>query len=159
MATFQIENNEKKKLETTDDFWKWSEGCYHQACAFYKVAMNSISLLSGEEDMAVFTNIAFSCELYLKCLLFANQIVVKNEHNLFELFNKLPKEIRDQIKKSHPCGNISREEFITNLKEIGEAFPAFRYVYEKKEMAFNAQFLLELADLLHARITEKTISH
>lgn len=66
MAYFQVDKNPCKNLETADDYFEWAKGCYREANAFYKVAIRNSDLLFGEETMAVFTNIAFACELYFK---------------------------------------------------------------------------------------------
>ena len=157
MAYFQVDKNPCKNLETSDDYFEWAKGCYREANAFYKVAIRNSDLLFGEEAMAVFTNIAFACELYFKCLLFINEINCAKKHDLFELYKLLPYEEKEKIKQRHPCTNIPKEQFELNLEELGKAFIVFRYIYERKEVAFNAQFLIELVETLKKNIHDKKL--
>ena len=75
----------------------------------------------------------------------------------FELYKLLPDEEKEKIKQRHPCTNIPKEQFELNLEELGKAFIVFRYIYERKEVAFNAQFLIELAETLRKNIHDKKL--
>ena len=55
--------------------------------------------------------------------------------------------MQDQLKGEHPCGNIPRENFELKLRDVGESFNIFRYMYEHGNMASNIQFLIELFTL------------
>ena len=57
--------------------------------------------------------------------------------------------MQEQLRDLHPCGNIPKENFELELKELGKSFTVFRYIYERSTIAWNAQFLLELLDTLH----------
>lgn len=152
MFYFQMDKNPVKELKTDEDYEKRSEGCYRQAEAFYQVSYRCKDMLFGENMDAVFTNIAFACELYLKSLLFGQGIDCRKEHDLYKLYKSLPDEIQEQLKDLHPCGNTPKSGFELQLKELGKAFMIFRYIYERKGMAWNGQFLIELLDTLHQNI-------
>ncbi|OAB27813.1 hypothetical protein PMSD_23075 [Paenibacillus macquariensis subsp. defensor] len=77
-------------------------------------------------------------------------IVEKNI--IYKLFKKLPEKIKEELKKKHPCGNISIDKFELELDEIGQAFMIFRYMYERGNMVYNFQFLMELLFTLHSLI-------
>lgn len=103
-----------------------------------------MDMIISEYSNQICSNMAFSCELFLKSILFKNQIDCRNEHDLYELYKLLPDIDKENIKKKHLCGNIKRESFDINLKELGKAFIVLRYSYERKRIAYNLQFLLEL---------------
>ena len=149
MAYFQMDKNPIKDLKTEEDYKLWSKGCYRQADEFYRVAYRCRDMLLSGESNAVYTNISFACELYLKSLLFAQNIDCRREHNLFKLYKSLPEKMQEQLKDLHPCGNIPKENFELELRELGKSFTVFRYIYERSTIAWNAQFLLELLDTLH----------
>ena len=111
-------------------------------------------MLLSETMDAVYANIAFSCELYFKSLLFDQQTDCRKEHDLYKLYKNLPDKLQEEIKGKHPCGNTPKENFELELKEIGKAFTVFRYMYERKEMAWNGRFLIELLELLHQNIVD-----
>lgn len=85
-------------------------------------------------------------------MLLNQNIDCRREHNLYKLFKKLPKKIQDDLKKIHPCGNISIDDFELELGDIGQAFVTFRYMYERGNMAYNFQFLIEFLTTLHRLI-------
>lgn len=154
MAYFQMDKNPIKELETEADFEKWSKGCYRQAEMFYKLCYRCRDMLLGEAMDAVYANIAFSCELYFKSLLFDQQIDCRKEHDLYKLYKSLPDKLQEEIKEIHPCRNTPKANFELELKEVGKAFTVFRYMYERKMMAWNGLFLVELLDILHQNIVD-----
>ncbi len=153
MAYFQLDKNPKRKLETEEDYDKYASACYKQASHFAYLCIRNINLIASEHIFALYTNMAFACELYFKYYLFCLQAdkSFMKKHNLHDLFHLLPENLQEQIKVNHPCGNIKREEFDLNLKELGASFVEFRYAYEKDSLAFNAQFLAELFAILYER--------
>jgi len=154
MAYLQMDKNPVKELKTEEDYCRWSKGCYRQAKAFYNVSYRCRDMLLNEDMDAVFTNISFACELYLKCLLFDQKIDCRKEHDLYKLYKSLPDKIQEQLKELHPCRNTQKENFDLQLKELGKAFIVFRYMYERTTMASNGQFLIELLDTLHQCIVD-----
>lgn len=155
MAYFQMDKNPIRELQTDDDYQIWSKACYKHAKTFYNVAYKCRNMLLSDDMDAVYTNIAFACELYLKCLLFSECIDCRKEHDLYNLFKRLPQNIQEGIKELHPCGNTPKERFEQELKEVGKAFTVFRYMYERKMVAWNGQFLVELLVILHQNIVDE----
>lgn len=154
MAYFQMDKNPIRELKTEEDYKKWAQGCYKTAKAFYNVSYRCKDMVFTENMDAVFSNIAFACELYLKCLLFEQKIDCRKEHNLYKLYKELPEKLQKQLKELHPCGNTQESKFELELKEVGKAFTVFRYMYERTTMAWNGQFLIELLDTLHRNIVD-----
>ena len=79
---------------------------------------------------------AFTCELYLKSILYKEQISFERVHNLDELFYLLKKETQDFIEEEtinglrHYAPN-RKYDFKISLKDNGNAFVQTRYFYEK----------------------------
>ena len=148
--------NKIRELKTEEDYCYWAKGCYELASEYY------IFLFKSKEQFIDYfipysINIAFVCELYLKALLLNNRIDCSRKHDLYELYFKLPNDIKLQVKNYHQCGNIDKKDFETNLKDVSKAFIILRYIYERKGMGFNFQFLFELLFALHNVSTEKFI--
>jgi len=71
------------------------------------------------------TNMSFSLELYLKCLLEIENINRPRTHEIAILYNKL-------------SNNVPRyREFEDSLEEISNAFEEWRYSYEKEELSID----------------------
>lgn len=141
---FQMDRNEKYELKSGEEYKRISKSTYKAAVGFYIISQKCMDMIISEYSNQICSNIAFSCELFLKSILFKNEIDCRSEHDLFKLYNLLPQKDREAIKKKHLCGNINRESFDINLKEVGKSFVVLRYSYERKRMAYNLQFLLEL---------------
>ena len=95
----------------------------------------------------VLTNIAFSCELYLKALLYGCNIDFGNTHGLKFLFDKLPQNIRDYVVQNIAIEN-RETEFALCLAEQNEAFVTYRYINEVKSIAAHPVFLFAFAHVL-----------
>ena len=149
IAYFKMHKNPATSLKTEEDYLKWSKKCLIEANAYYEVSFRCKDMMLSQHGNAVFTNISFACELYLKHLLLAHNIDCRREHNLYKLFKKLPKEMQEDLKYNHPHGNIREDEFELTLKDVGQAFTIFRYMYERESMASNVRFLSELLSTLH----------
>lgn len=154
VAYFQMDKNPIKDLKTEEDFKNWSKGCYRQAETFYRLCYRCRDMMFTEDMDALFTNIAFACELYFKCLLFDEQVDCRKEHDLYKLYKSMPEKMQEEIKEAHPCGNTQKSNFELELKEVGKAFTVFRYRYERGMLAWNGQFLVELLDMLHQRVVD-----
>lgn len=157
LAYLKMDKNPNKSLISDEDYINWSKECHKEANAFYNVSYRCIDMMLGDNMNAFFTNVSFACELYLKCLLLMQKIDCRKEHNLYKLFKKLPEEIQNEIKEAHPYGNTTKNCFEQEIDDLGQAFVVFRYMYEKGNMAYNAQFLLELIDILHKYINYNKI--
>lgn len=139
-----MHKNPTKDLKSDEDYLTWAEKCLNEANVYFEVSFRCKDMIFTESRNAFLTNVSFACELYFKYLLLKNRIDCRREHNLYKLYNKLPNEIRNELKKTHPKGNISADEFELSLEEMGQAYMIFRYMYERENMAYNFQFLMEL---------------
>ena len=144
-----MDNNSATSLKTEEDYLRWSEKCLIEANAYHAVSLRCLDMMLSDYRNAFLTNVSFACELYLKHLLLARNINCKGPHNLYVLFKKLPMEMQADLKRKHPCGNITIDEFEVVLDEVGLAFTIFRYMYERGTIAYNFQFLIELLFTLH----------
>ena len=153
MTYFQFDKNPKRALETDDDYDKYAKACYKQAMDFSYLCMETKDLMLSEHSIAWFTNVAFSCELFLKYYLYCCHIDSKKFvrlHDLYDLFKLLPEDLQNEIIDCHP-EKRSREDFELNLKELGKAFIALRYSFERDSIAFGAKFLALLFEELYTR--------
>ncbi len=144
----QMDKNKDHKLNTKEDYQRIAKSTYKAACGYYLIFCRSCDLLVSDYDNQIASIVAFSCELFLKSILYNDSICCRNEHNLFNLYNKLSKQAQKYIKEKHPKSNLNpmleSDSFEINLKEIGHSFRVFRYSYEKEGFACNIIFLLEL---------------
>ena len=109
----------------------------------------------------ILTNIAFSCELYLKALLHGYNIDFGNTHELKDLFDKLPDSIKEYVAENIAIENRERE-FPLCLKEQNSAFTTYRYMNEVKSISANPQFLFAFAHVLsfvYSILTEHPDEH
>ena len=84
------------------------------------------------------TCIAFSCEVYLKTIIFYFGPSIPKTHDLKRLFYLLPEDIRDNIQKAY--NNPSK--FANDLDDTKEYFVTSRYLYEKESWRFNIDFIV-----------------
>ncbi|QQK79935.1 HEPN domain-containing protein [Salicibibacter cibi] len=152
IAYLKMDENPSTELKSYEDYLRWSENCLNEANAYFEVSSRCKDMFLSEYKNAFLTNVSFACELYLKYLLLKQYINCRKEHNLYKLYKKLPEKIQEDLKKKHPCGNISIDEFELELDNIGQAYMIFRYIYERGNRAYNFQFLMELLFTLHSVI-------
>lgn len=98
-------------------------------------------------------NMAFSCELFLKSMLYAENIDVKKKHNLFELYKLLPDNMQNTIKtafKEVPMRGDQNFELL--MSEVGDAFVFQRYAHERNRLTVDGATLFGLAAVLRAII-------
>lgn len=142
-APFDLAKSRKYNRNT--DQFALSKGFYELASVYYDVALHIA--LRPEWMSVTLSNIAFSCELFLKSLLYGFGIDFKNTHGLKNLFELLP-----QNEQSYIEGNIKIEnreiEFQLCLKEQNDAFVEYRYMCGAKSIVGNPLFLLAFADIL-----------
>lgn len=96
----------------------------------------------------VFANLAFSCELYLKSILFQfrNNNTKINEHKLYELYKLLPSEQQAEIKKAFTFQRERKDDFELFFQEVSETFVFARYIHERNSACFSLElFNLALA--------------
>lgn len=96
----------------------------------------------------IFVNLAFSCELYLKSILFQfkNNNMKINEHKLYELYKLLPSEQQIAIKKDFSFQWDKKGDFELFFQEVSETFVFARYIHERNSACFS----LELFNLVIA---------
>lgn len=77
-------------------------------------------------------NGAFACEVGIKYILAQNQIGLKKEHLLHELYNFLPDKHKVEISKDlyEQCPGYTREHINQEILLLSDSFCNFRYSYE-----------------------------
>ena len=148
MAKFYLDKSDKSNLIT--DPLQLSQSMYRSANEYYKASrflMQDFNFM-----MVALTNVAFSCELYLKSMLigfgtdYTYKKLIADRHNIEDLFKLLPSNEQDYI-KNNICLK-DRTEFDLLLHENGNAFIVYRYACERKDMCGHIDFLFALADIL-----------
>ena len=92
-------------------------------------------------------NVAFSCELLLKAILYGFGVDFSKTHGLKGLFEKLPQNEQEYISKNIAIENREKEFYLC-LQEQDQAFPEYRYMCEAKAMSANPKFLFAFAHIL-----------
>ena len=85
----------------------------------------------------VSVNLAFSCELYLKAMLYELDIDVGKTHRISDLYELLPKTYKMRIKENVHFQYQGNEKFELILEEISDAFVFLRYAHERKGIVNN----------------------
>lgn len=158
---FQLEDNEMRLIETEEDSAMVAYSCAKNADSFYQLSHKALSSFDTEPGFspAIQACLAFSCELYLKTLLYLSKKSPRRIHNLGLLYKRLDLEIKNQIYELHPKGNcppnLLPNYFDLQIKEWRKGFEVLRYSHERQGYACNFQFLLELSDTLRIIAVEK----
>ena len=92
-------------------------------------------------------NVAFSCELLLKAILYGFGVDFSKTHGLKGLFEKLPQDEQEYISKNITIENREKAFYLC-LQEQDQAFPEYRYMCEAKAMSANPKFLFAFAHIL-----------
>lgn len=151
MGTTDIENfapfdlKKSRKYNRNTDQLELCKSFYELASTYYDVARHTF--LRPEWMPVTLSNIAFSCELFLKSLLYGFGIDFKKIHGLKNLFELLPRSEQSYIENNIAIENRN-VEFQLCLKEQNEAFPEYRYMCETKAITGNPLFLFAFADIL-----------
>jgi hypothetical protein len=84
-------------------------------------------------------NFAFAIELHIKAILASCNIDPKKEHNLYNLFLKLPEEKRKWMLRMYAlvAGETSMEAFIKELERWAMAFVSIRYYHDTSNIWFS----------------------
>ena len=139
MAFLQMDKNAKRTLCTPQDYRHASKVTFEHANDFFALSMNAMKNLFPQAISAITANIAFTCEIYLKCILLYEEQEIEG-HYLDALFSKIKSnEIKQQIKNF-----VCDKDFDTSLKEVRKAFEIGRYGNEYPTMACNMKFLGDL---------------
>lgn len=130
----QIGNIKEDHIQIADSLFENAEEYFFASQVMLKLGLNHFNV--------AYVNAAFSCELYLKSVIFQfkndnNRI---KEHRLYELYNMLPLEQQHEIES---CCRLEYERqggFNNLLKEVSEAFVFARYTHERKMVCFSIDF-------------------
>ena len=95
------------------------------------------------------TNMAFSLELYLKCLFAIENVNIKRTHKIYDLY-KLSKKTKSEIAKNI----LEYKEFEKNLEEISNAFEEWRYSYEKEKLSIDINKIDKAIIVFHDMIIQ-----
>lgn len=102
----------------------------------YFVASQIILRHNTHHDLVpvVFTNLAFSCELFLKSILFKFKEDSKTirEHKLYELYKLIPSDQQNEIRLYYEKIPEAQTDFTLLLQEVSETFVFARYIHERK---------------------------
>lgn len=119
--------------------------CYIQARNFFYAAKRCGRLELCEESgshqvliIPEYVNIAFSCELYLKAVLYRDEEIIR-EHKLLDLFNKLDITLKDRVAE---ILNTDKEQIDILLEKYTNLFTKMRYSFEKPQ--YNESFSVPL---------------
>ena len=131
------------------------------ACAFAEVAdMAEAKFCHGTADIEWYStpatvNSAFACEVFLKALLIYNDVPMKRQHKIKELYELLPDEPKALVKKTTMTnGGMWENAFgYEQLDNITDAFVDWRYSYEivgkkRASMQINIGFLTAFRNAL-----------
>lgn len=98
-------------------------------------------------------NTAFAIELYLKCLAYIEKNKYKYGHNLYILFTDLSKENQYRLTADFAkTGN--QYDLPSLLKEAGDTFNNFRYLFEDIKNKFNSFRIPNFIPIIRNRISE-----
>lgn len=95
---------------------------------------------------------AFACEIGLKTLIYKGNNIVEKTHNLEELFNKLPEDVRINIQSrvtSSMTGDEGARTFESLLNIDKDVFEVWRYFFEYKGIRADIEFLEKLSKAIN----------
>lgn len=129
---------------------------FRHACDFFLCA--DLCKSSWKKDNEVIrqrvvpeaVNLAFSCEIFLKTLLFFNDVKYKRKHKLEDLFDELPQKYKTEIEER--CfleyGVLHDSFGFSLLSNVSDAFEKWRYCYEHHNLQLEIGFLCIFATIL-----------
>lgn len=105
----------------------------------------------------VIVNCAFACEIFLKLLLALQNTEYKKCHGLKELFDLLPKEIKEKINcyLLQNYGTLKDDNGFELLQMYSKAFTEWRYSYEYYNLQIDQTFLFVFCKILSMECKEK----
>ena len=136
---------------------------FDQANSFYLCAHlceKELDRQPGRHDLystPMIVNSAFACEVYIKTLLDFYNIPAGKKHNLDDLFQLLPDEVKDSITKNDCSlsGRMTDAFGLSLLKAVSDAFVTWRYSYEKSTLSCDVGFLKTLTKVLQAECASR----
>lgn len=130
---------------------------FYVACSFTDTAERAVGDKTIEKEGWMRQNIipeivnrAFACEIFLKAMLTYKNIKFKRNHNLFELWKKLSKELSNKVEgEIYECIELEESVSLDDLiNKIANAFNEWRYIYEENLKSVNLGFLKIFNDSL-----------
>ena len=132
-----------RKFDRKKDQESLRKSFYKLGVQYFEVSCFTIKNLNWMP--VTLANVAFSCELLLKAILYGFGVDFSKTHGLKGLFEKLPQNEQEYISKNIA---IREKEFYICLQEQDQAFPEYRYMCEAKAMSANPKFLFAFAHIL-----------
>jgi len=128
-----------------------SKEIFNAAKSFYsgaKVILESAQSNMRDQTIKTFhfpilpciTNMVFSLELFIKCLLVVEGKNPRHIHNIYKLYE----ELSEKTKNSLFIKASERKEGESLLQEIANAFEDWRYSYEKSFLEINLEKMDEV---------------
>ena len=134
-----------RKFDRKKDQDSLRKSFYKLGVQYFEVSCFTIKNLNWMP--VTLANVAFSCELLLKAILYGFGVDFSKTHGLKGLFEKLPQNEQEYISKNIAIENREKEFYIC-LQEQDQAFPEYRYMCEAKAMSANPKFLFAFAYIL-----------
>lgn len=134
-----------RKFDRKKDQDSLRKSFYKLGVQYFEVSCFTIKNLNWMP--VTLANVAFSCELLLKAILYGFGVDFSKTHGLKGLFEKLPQNEQEYISKNIAIEN-RETEFYLCLQEQDQAFPEYRYMCEAKAMSANPKFLFAFAHIL-----------
>ena len=120
----------------------------------YYVSMpGRIGGIATEEDMLVIpliVNMAFSCELFFKCMLPDSELGKGSGHKLKDLYDRQTTDIKKKI-LSEVIKRFDKDEqwFNETLTSSSDAFYQWRYFYETTQLHVSLSFIQSVAEFFY----------
>ncbi len=134
------ENKKYNQYDKNTDHVKLSHNFYKLGTKYFDVVQSTKHVPQWDE--VTLANIAFSCELFLKAILYGYKIDFNNSHNLNNLFALLPDSERERVSKNMLHYH---KDFYQLLKDHSKAFEILRYSCELKGFMADLNFLISFA--------------
>ena len=134
-----------RKFDRKKDQDSLRKSFYKLGVQYFEVSCFTIKNLNWMP--VTLANVAFSCELLLKAILYGFGVDFSKTHGLKGLFEKLPQNEQEYISKNIAIEN-RETEFYLCLQEQDHAFPEYRYMCAAKAMSANPKFLFAFAHIL-----------
>ena len=134
-----------RKFDRKKDQESLRKSFYKLGAQYFEVSCFTIKNLNWMP--VTLANVAFSCELLLKAILYGFGVDFSKTHGLKGLFEKLPQNEQEYISKNIAIENREKEFYLC-LQEQDQAFPEYRYMCEAKAMSANPKFLFAFAYIL-----------
>ncbi len=141
-----------------------AQATYYQAMRFYNAAEVILKefekrFVDDASAMHLYipyiVNLAFSCELYLKCAIHCETGNEVSGHALFELFQRLHDPTKCEIMlTAHATPDLLKSTFNQELVSTSNAFHRWRYLNEDLGDGFgNPRLMALIASNLHRMIS------